>query len=118
MEEQGKEERKVDISKLVSIIPPASELFKKERKLSEKRIRIRFDSSLSPDIAKVPSALAKLLDIKDKDAVEIVVAGRKKFRLQAAVFESQEENVVFVPPAEFEKNGVADNSIATIRKAQ
>lgn len=117
MEEPGKE-KKVDVSKLASIIPPASELFKKEKKLSEKRIRIRYDSSLSPDAAKVPSALAKLLDIKDNDPVEIVIAGRKKFRLQAVVFESQEENVVFVAPAEFEKSGVADNSIATIRRVQ
>lgn len=116
MSEQGSGEKKVDIEKLVSIIPPASELFKKEKKLSEKRVRIRYDNSLPGELVKVPSALAKLLDIRENDSVEIVVAGKKKFRYKAILYESQEDNVVYANPSELEKHGVADNSIATIRK--
>ncbi|MGC8953569.1 hypothetical protein [Desulfurococcus amylolyticus] len=109
-------QQKIDVSKLVSIIPPASELKKKEKKLTEKRVRIRFDRTLNEPIAKIPSALASMLDIKNDERVEVVVAGRKRFEFKALVFESTDENVVYVYPGEIEKNGVADNSIATIRK--
>lgn len=112
------EQQKIDVSKLASIIPPASELRKKEKKLSEKRIRIRFDQSLNEPVARIPSALASMLDIKSDDTVEIVVAGRKKFLFKAVVFESTDENTVYIYPKEVEKNGVADNSIATLRKSQ
>ncbi|MEL9909187.1 MAG: hypothetical protein QXP97_05970 [Desulfurococcus sp.] len=110
-------QQKVDVSKLVSIVPPASELKKKEKKLTEKRVRIRFDRTLNEAIAKIPSALASMLGIKNDERVEVVVAGRKRFEFKALIFESTDENIVYVYPGEIEKNGVADNSIATIRKA-
>jgi len=116
-EKTSPEQQKVDVSKLVSIIPPASELKKKEKKISEKRVRIRFDHSLNEPVARVPSSLASLLGIKNDDTVEIVVAGRKKFTFKAIVFESPDENVVYIYPKDLDKSGVADNSIATIRKA-
>lgn len=119
---EGKEEKKVDISKLVSIIPPASELMKKEKKLSEKRVRVRIDQSLKDPVARIPSALTSMLGIREGDVVEVVVAGRRKFTFKATVFESQDENVVHVAPRDLNnievlRSGVADNSIATVRRS-
>jgi len=114
-------ETKIDVSKLVAIIPPASEIIgkKKESGISEKRIRIRFDKNLNKPIARVPSTIAQLIGIKSGDIVEVVVAGRKKAEFTAEVFEAKPgEEVVYVYPADLERQGVADNSIATIRKVK
>jgi len=118
-EEGVAKESKVDISKLVAIIPPASEVLgkKKEAVLPEKRVRIRFERGLDKPIARIPSSIAQLLGVKSGDLVEVVVAGKKKAVFTAEVVESKPgEEVVYVYPAELEKQGVADNSIATIRK--
>jgi bifunctional DNA-binding transcriptional regulator/antitoxin component of YhaV-PrlF toxin-antitoxin module len=108
---------KVDISRLLAIVPSAAELREEKKVLQEKRIRIRFDRSLVKPVAIVPTSIARELDIKTGDVVEIVVAGKKKAVFTAQV-EDRGENVVIVYPAELEKQGVADNSIATIRKAK
>jgi bifunctional DNA-binding transcriptional regulator/antitoxin component of YhaV-PrlF toxin-antitoxin module len=108
---------KVDISRLLAIVPSAAELRVEKKVLQEKRIRIRFDRSLVKPVAIVPASIARELDIKTGDAVEIVVAGKKKAVFTAQV-EDRGENVVIVYPAELEKQGVADNSIATIRKVR
>ena len=122
-EGEATRETKIDVSKLVAIIPPASEIIGKKREkesiITEKRVRIRFDRSLDKPIARVPSSIAQLLGIKNGDVVEIVVAGRKKAIFTAEVFEAKlEEGVVYVYPGELEPQGVSDNSIATIRKAK
>jgi len=111
-------QQKPDISKLVSIVPPASELKKKEKTLSEKRLRVKYDESLKEPIAKIPKPIAGMLGIKDGGSVEVVVAGRKKFMFKAVIIESQEENTVYLYPEELKINGVADNSIATLRKSR
>ncbi|MFZ8782799.1 MAG: hypothetical protein ACO2OR_02280 [Desulfurococcaceae archaeon] len=118
-EEGVAKESKVDISKLVAVIPPASEVLgkKKEAVLPEKRVRIRFERGLDKPIARIPSSIAQLLGVKSGDSVEVVVAGKKKAVFTAEVVESKPgEEVIYVYPAELEKQGVADNSIATIRK--
>jgi antitoxin component of MazEF toxin-antitoxin module len=112
------QQQKPDISKLASIVPPASELKKKEKILSEKRLRVKYDESLKEPIAKIPKPIAGMLGIKDGDSVEVVVAGRKKFVFKAVIIESQEENTIYVYPEELKINGVADNSIATLRKSR
>ncbi len=122
-EESHKEnikESKIDVSKLIAIIPPASEILgKKKESIPEKRIRIRFDRSLNKPVARVPSTIAQLLGVKSGDTVEIVVAGKKKATFMAELIEAKPgEEVVYVYPADLEKQGVADNSIATIRKVR
>ncbi|MEM4481901.1 MAG: hypothetical protein QXK88_05690 [Desulfurococcaceae archaeon] len=113
----GSEKSKLDISKLISIIPPVSELRGEKKVISEKRIRIRFDRSLDRPIARVPSQVAKELGVRNGDVVEVVVAGKKKTILKAEVIESG-ENAVAVYPGDLERQGVSDNSIATIRKSK
>ncbi len=117
-EEEKKEEvvKKVDIKKLVSIIPPASELRRKQKVLKEKRIRIRYDESLPEGSARVPKDLASMLGIKNGDIIEIVIAGKKKFLFKAEIIEETGTNTVYCYPEELRENGVADNSIATLRR--
>ncbi len=105
---------RMPISKLIeSIVPPASQLREGGRRLSEKRIRLKYDPSLKPEEAKVHPDLAKELGIEDK--LEIVVAGRHRFIFKAIVDEEAEYNRVYVNPDLMEEHGVADNSIATVR---
>jgi hypothetical protein len=120
--EESKEEEEVikpdkpplPISELVArIVPPASQLRERARRLTEKRIRIRYDPSLKPEEAKIHPDLAKELGIEDK--LEIVVAGRHRFAFKAIIDENVENNRVYVNPDLMEEHGVADNSIATVR---
>ena len=104
---------KVPISKLVEIVPSASALREGARRLAEKRIRVRYDSSLKPEEARIHPDLARELGIDDK--LEIVVAGRHRFAFKAIIDDSAEYNRVYVNPDLMEEHGVADNSIATVR---
>lgn len=108
--------KKTDVSKLVSIIPPASELFKKEKVISEKRIRVKYDQSLPEDQLKIHKDLATMLGLKQGDSVELVVAGKKKLVFKAVIADNVDQEVVFCNPNILVKNGVADNSIVTVRK--
>lgn len=110
----GKQE-KTDLSKLLALIPSATELKAEKKKLAEKRIRIKYNRGFSKPIARIPAHIASELDIKPGDQVEIVVAGKRKAILEAELYETK-ENIVEVYPEELEKQGVADNSIVTIRK--
>jgi len=111
------ERKRVDVSKLVSVIPSASQLYGEGKKeIAEKRIRIKFDASLPQGIAKISKALANMLNIKENDLVELVVAGKKKFVFKSLIDESQDPNIVLCNPSGMREKGVADNSIATIRK--
>jgi hypothetical protein len=101
------------VSKLVDLIPPASALRETGKVLREKRIRIKYDPSVKPDSARLNSALAKMLNISDR--IELVVAGRAKFVLNAIIDDSVEQDRVYVNPDVMRSKGVADNSIATVR---
>jgi len=97
----------------MDFIPPASALREARKTLREKRVRIKYDPSVRPEAAKLSSGLAKMLNISDK--LELVVAGRAKFILNAIVDDSVEPDRVHVNPDIMSEEGVADNSIATVR---
>ncbi len=107
---------KIDVTRLVSIIPPASQLKRREARIREKRIRIRYNESLPQGVVKISKKLAEMLNIKDGDLVDIVVAGRHKFVYKAMIEEGEGVNEVYCNPEELKERGVADNSIATIRR--
>ena len=109
--------RKVDVTKLISIIPPATELRRKEVKIREKRVRIRWSDELPVGIVKIAKSLAENLGINEGDNVEIVVAGRHKFIYKAVIVDEGNMNEVYCNPEELRERGVADKSITTIRKA-
>ena len=107
------ERPKGDIRKLLEAVPPASVLKARERRLTEKRVRLRYDHSLDPEKARLGQQLAKELNITDM--IEVVVAGRHRFVFHAIIDEESEYNVVYVNPDLMEEHGIADNSIATLR---
>jgi len=92
------EVKKVDVSKLVSIIPPSSELRREEKRITEKRIRVRYGAELSANTAKLAKQLADMLGIKEGDEIEIVVAGKKRFVYKALVEEGLDPNIVYCYP--------------------
>lgn len=115
---KGDEQGKVDIKRLVAVVPPPSILFSKERKnVREKRIRLLYDSSLGKDEAKISKVLADELNIKNY--LEITVAGKKRFRFKAIIVDTLMDNdAVYVNPETMKMHGVADKSICTIRGVQ
>lgn len=112
-EEEVKPDRpQKSIKELVNLVPSPSEM-RGEKRLREKRIRLKYDASLEPEQAKIHPELAKELGIDDK--LEIVVAGRHRFAFKAIIDENAEPNRVHVNPDLMEEHGIADNSIATVR---
>jgi len=110
---EGGQPEKRDLEKLLNLIPPASMLKTRKKKLTEKRIRIRYDDSLDEEEARIPKNLAGELGISGY--LEIVVAGRKRFVFRALIDDEAEGNIVYVNPDLMEEHGIADNSIATVR---
>lgn len=109
-------EEKVDIKKLVAVVPPPTVLFGREKKvLKEKRIRLSYDTSIGKDEAKVSKALAEELNIRN--FLEITVAGKKRFKFKAIIVDSLPNDIVYVNPEVMKVHGVADKSICTIRSA-
>ncbi len=108
------EVKKPDIKSLVSVIPPAGALRRKEKKIQEKRIRVRY-GPVKEDQVKINKKLADELGIKDYAV--LVVAGRRKFRLKVIIDDSITDNVAVANEELLREHGIADNSISTIRKA-
>ncbi len=113
-EKETKREGKPDIKSLVAIIPPAGALKGGEKKQMEKRIRIRYSNAKENQVI-ISTSLAKELGIKEK--AYIVVAGRKRFLFNVILDDSVPENEVYANTDFMKENGIADNSIATIRAA-
>jgi len=110
------QQEKVDIKKLVAVVPPPTTLFAKGKKTQkEKRIRLAYDASVGKDEAKIYKALADELSIRNY--LEITVAGKKRFRFKAVIKDSLPIDVAYVNPEVMKFHGVADKSICTIRSA-
>jgi len=112
--ESIEKQEKVDIKKLLSVVPPPAALFSKQKQgIREKRIRLRYDQSVKADEAKISSSLARELGIREY--VEISVTGKKRFRLKAVISDSIPPDVVYINPEPAKRFGISDNSICTIR---
>jgi hypothetical protein len=109
--EQKKEK---DIKSLLAVIPPASALKGGVKKIQEKRIRIRY-GNVKESFIKISSALAEDLGISEK--AYVVVGGKKRFLLNVIIDDNLPANEVYANPDLLRENGIADNSIATIRRA-
>lgn len=112
-EEVQPERPRGSLKDILSVIPPASSLKVREKKISEKRIRLKYDDSLPPEKAKINPRLASMLGITEK--LEVVVARRHRFVFLAIQDEEVDENHVHVNPDLMEEHGIADESIATVR---
>jgi hypothetical protein len=81
----------------------------------EKRLRIKLKDDVKEGKLLINEKIAKELEITDK--VEIVVGGKKKLILDALLSSEIPEENVFINTLLAKANGIADNTIATIRKA-
>jgi hypothetical protein len=117
LEEEKEGDLKISVIDTLKVIPPPSMLKEDRRKtVVEKRIRIRRSPSTEENKARISPSLAKELGLSG-DAVEIVVAGRKSLQLAPIIDESVPENEVWVNENLLKLYGIADNTIATIRRA-
>jgi len=116
-EEAPPREEKLDVKKLVAIIPPPTMLrARKQPQIREKRIRLRYSEELPQDQAKICSRLAKELGIEE--VVEITVAGKKRFRFKVVIDDTVPYDYIIVNAELMRRYGVADNSMCTIRRGQ
>ncbi|NPA05572.1 MAG: hypothetical protein GXO09_05715 [Crenarchaeota archaeon] len=107
--------KKIDVRAALSLIPPATRGTGKRR--SERRIRLRFRDELKKGIVKLNPALASEIGVKEGDAVEVVVAHRRRFRYTVVLDTAVPPNEAWVNGEGMDEYGIADNSIATIRRA-
>jgi hypothetical protein len=83
-------------------------------KVPEKRLRVRRIEGVDEGMAKMNSFMMKQLQITDK--IEVVVAGKRKCILTVVADDNVPEREVWANPAQMASLGIADNSIATIRR--
>jgi hypothetical protein len=83
-------------------------------KVPEKRLRIRRIEGVDEGMAKMNSSMMKQLQITDK--IEVVIAGKRKCILTVIADDKVPEREVWANPAQMASLGIADNSIATIRR--
>ena len=110
---EGERKKKRDIRSILQMIPPASQLFGEEKKVRERRVRMKFHDELKEGIAKMNPQLARELGIQDK--VEVVVAHRPRYVFSVALDEEVPVNEIWVNGEKLREDGVADNSIVTVR---
>lgn len=83
-------------------------------KVPEKRLRIRKVEGVEVNMAKINSNIMKQLQITDK--IEVVISGKRKCILNILVDDTVPEKEVWANPTQMTSLGIADNSIATIRR--
>jgi len=115
-EKTAEEGKKRDIKALVAIIPPATQLRRREgSRVKEKRIRVRLKPDVKEGELHVSPSLAQELGIKD--AAELSVPGKKKMQFKAVLNESVPANEVWANEEVMKERGIADNTLATVRGA-
>lgn len=117
MSEKATEEgKKRDIKALVAVIPPATQLRKREGpKVKERRIRVRLKPDIKEGELHISPSLAQELSIKE--VAELSVPGKKKMRFKAVLDDKVPVNEVWVSEEVMKERGVADNTLATVRGA-
>lgn len=80
----------------------------------EKRLRLRARNDVDEGLAKMNPQAMKYLEITDK--VEIVVAGKKRFIFRVLAWDKIPLNEVWLNAQEMRRYGLADRTIATVRK--
>lgn len=114
VEKEEKPQEKVDLKKLLAVIPPPTEVLgKKQQSIKEKRVRLLYDDNISEDEARISPILAKELGVKE--CIEVSVAGRKRFKFKVYIDDNASPEHVYVNSGLMKKNGIANNSICTVR---
>jgi len=110
---EGELGKKRDIKVLLSIIPPAEALKKQKSTPQEIRVKLKYNPVVKTGSLYVNPELAKELSIGDY--AEISVHGRR-VKLKVVVSEEVPRGEVW-GSADLKSQGIADNSIVTIRPA-
>ncbi len=105
--------KKIDIRSALAMIPPASQILGKEKRIRERRVRLRFHDEIKEGIAKLNPQLIQ--EIGETEYIEVVVAHRHRFKYKVEVDENVPPNEVWVNGSNLPEYGIADNSIATVR---
>ncbi len=82
--------------------------------LPEKRMRIRSREDVMAGNSKMNSKMGEQLGVSDE--VEAIVSGKWKGKWKVALTESVPANEILMNGEELKAKGIADNTIATIRK--
>lgn len=82
--------------------------------LPEKRMRIRSREDVTSENSKMNSKMAEQLGVSNE--VEAIVSGKWKGKWKVALTETVPANEVWMNGEELKAKGIADNTIATIRK--
>ncbi len=82
--------------------------------LPERRMRIRRRDDVFPENSKMSTKVAEELGITGE--VEAIVSGKWKGKWKVALTDSVPPNEVWMNGEELKAKGIADNTIATIRK--
>ncbi len=82
----------------------------------EKRLRIRSREDVISGNSKINSRTSEKLAIQDE--IEVVVAGKSRGKWKTFHAESVPENEVWMNVDEMKGKGLADNTIATVRKSK
>lgn len=80
----------------------------------ERRLRVRRFPEIEPGTAKMNSQMMRELQIIDK--IEVVIAGKRKCVLEVKGDDRVPLREVWASAEEMRRLGIADNSIATIRR--
>lgn len=82
-------------------------------KLVERRLRIRRKEDVSRGLAKMNPKMMEHLGITN--SLEIVIAGKKRYRFRVLNDERVPEREVWCNADELKEYGIADNTVATCR---
>ena len=82
--------------------------------VKERRLRLRRKDNVMKGSARMNPKTIKELDIESN--IEVVVGGKKKLYFNVLSLEDVPVNEVWCNEEELRNNGVADNTIATVRK--
>jgi|Deesub1362B_J571_1020462.scaffolds.fasta_scaffold32170_2 anaerobic selenocysteine-containing dehydrogenase len=85
--------------------------------IRQKRMRLRHRVEVERGKSFLNPETMSFLEIEDGQEIEIVVAKKKKFRSISFSKGEVPINEVWMNPDELQEKGIADNSIATVRKA-
>lgn len=83
-------------------------------KVVERRLRVKRIEGVEKGCAKINPKAAEFLGIAS--FLELVLVGKRRFRFKATLSEATPSSEVWINPEEAKAYGIADNSIATVRK--
>ncbi|MGB9730195.1 MAG: hypothetical protein ACP5GU_08545 [Thermoprotei archaeon] len=83
------------------------------QKVPERRLRIRRKESVKPGKAHINPTTMK--DLKIINRVEIVLVGKRRFIFDSVEDSNVPTHEVWINSDDAKTNGIADNSIATVR---